>query len=191
MICKVMDVEKTAFKLSEYLYGLNYITENEIDGIAFAIEVVLTNLITFSVIIMIGLFCRMYTYTFLFLFIFIVFRTMRDRFHAKTFVQCFFLTVGSFLLCLLMPNMLLNSFQESYVVKVTTINLLVPFYFNRNKTISLKLLLSDKFNIGLFTYCIISILTLFFYEANISIFLVTLGFILVISSEDFSRENYQ
>ena len=94
-------MERFADWLSEKLYLNGKIKIEEMDDIAFALEVVISHIISFGTILLIGFILNKNIESAIFIFMFGLFRTLNNTYHAKTFFQCFILTVGSFLLSML------------------------------------------------------------------------------------------
>lgn len=94
-------MEKISELLSIWLIMKKYGLETDKNKLQFAIEVVLNNLLSFLVIIILGILINEIIITIVYIFIFVMFRSLRDRYHATTFVNCFILTLGCYFLCIL------------------------------------------------------------------------------------------
>jgi accessory gene regulator protein AgrB len=159
--------------ISNWLLSKNYITTSQKKDIVFSLEVVLSNALSFISIIMLGLLMDYWNYTIIYVLVFIAFRTMRDRYHAKTFLSCYILTVGSFLLCLLLVIIIPNDIQRLLTIMIGLVNCWILLSQEKITSKAKKILQSDFFVIS---FMLLS--GLIFYWAvkdyNPRLFLVTL-----------------
>lgn len=95
-------MERISEFLSIWLIMRKYSQESDKYKLQFAIEVVLNNLLSFVVIMIFGILLNRIILTFIYVFLFIMFRSLRDRYHASTFLNCFILTIGCYSFCVLL-----------------------------------------------------------------------------------------
>lgn len=176
-------MRKISYKFSCWLLYNSYIVESDVGKICFAIEVVLSNALSFGSIIVTGLILKEGPYTLLFLLIFIFFRTLRDRYHANKFYICFFLTVGTFVTCLVIKN---SKFLHRDIINILFLicNIFSFLYLNLTNVDSIISgeFFDDFFTISFIVLILLSIIAKLFHLSELSLFLLTLGLIISISS---------
>lgn len=174
-------MERLAYKISRWLLEKEYIDDFQIEDIRFAIEVVISNLSSFFSILIIGIAIREYLKTILFFIVFIGFGTIKDRYHAETFVKCYFLTVGSFLFCLVVSNLIKLSEINVFTFYTVFINLIS--YIIHMETVENY---SENKSDMLFKYCfifynILCLALVFFSPSSYSVFVSILGTIILLT----------
>lgn len=122
-------MEYVSLKISYWFLKKGYITEQQVDDIRYALEVVISNVLPFITILLLGIKMHQETKMIIFFLVFIGFRTLRDRYHAPTFIKCYFLTVGSFLLCLFTSLVIRQADQLPFTTYVTGLNILLLILF--------------------------------------------------------------
>ncbi len=80
-------------KIAEYFYKCNIIQIYDINPLRFAIELIITQFLTFGTIILLGLIFNDLLSTFIYCIYFVSVRRVLQGYHAKTFRTCYFLTV--------------------------------------------------------------------------------------------------
>lgn len=90
--------------ISNYAIHKSLINKNDFENFRFGLEVLLSQLITFSTIFIIGIVLKKIVQTIFFLVMFISFRSFKNNFHCKTFISCFLLTNFTYLLCMISIN---------------------------------------------------------------------------------------
>lgn len=138
-------MNKLSTKISDWLLSKNHITLSQKSDIIFSLEVVLSNALSFLSIIVLGFVLDYWNYTLIYLLIFIVFRSLRDRYHARTFLGCYILTVGSFLICISIVHLIPNEFQPSLTIAITIFNSCFLIFLEMISNSSNKLLDVDYF----------------------------------------------
>ncbi len=170
-------MERFADWLSEKLYLNGKIKIEEMDDIAFALEVVISHIISFGTILLIGFILNKNIESAIFIFMFGLFRTLNNTYHAKTFFQCFILTVGSFLLSMLTSYIIHIEFQMQFIVFLCTLNIvmiLVNYSYNQSVFLKYSLLMI------VLNMAVIFVLPIF--ENTILIFVEMISAILIIST---------
>lgn len=138
-------MNKLSTRISDWLLNKNHITLSQKSDIIFSLEVFLSNSISFLSIIVLGFVLDYWNYTIAYLIIFIVFRCLRDRYHARTFLGCYILTVGSFLVCISIVHLISNEFQPSLTIALTIVNSCFLIFQEKSSIDSNKLLGADGF----------------------------------------------
>lgn len=138
-------MNKLSTKISDWLLSKNHITLSQKSDIIFSLEVFLSNAISFLSIIVLGFVLDYWNYTIAYLIIFIVFRSLRDRYHARTFLGCYILTVGSFLVCISIVHLISNEFQPSLTIALTIVNSCFLIFQEMISNSLIKLLGADHF----------------------------------------------
>lgn len=118
-------MERFSNWLSEKMYLGAQIKAEERDDVCFALEVILSHLLTFGTILLIGLTYEKGFETLIFVFLFALFRTLDDSYHAKTFFRCFVLTVGSFLISFLISEIIIFEFQNKFIILMSILNIIL------------------------------------------------------------------
>lgn len=118
-------MNKLSTRISDWLLSKNHITLSQKSDIVFSLEVILSNALSFLSIVVIGIVLDNWNYTIVYLIIFIVFRSLRDRYHARTFLGCYILTVGLFLICISLVHLIPDEFQQSLTIILTIINICI------------------------------------------------------------------
>lgn len=169
-------MERIADLLSEKLYLNAKIKINEMDYIAFALEVVFSHIISFGTILLMGFIINKNIESIVFIFMFVLFRTLNSAYHAKTFFQCFILTVGSFLLSILTSYIIHTEFQIQFIVFLCTLNIImVLLNYSYNQSLNLNyLLLMIVLNMAvIFVLPILDNTTLIFIEMIATILIIS------------------
>lgn len=156
-------MESFARKISKYLYRRKYINENQIENLRFGIEVVLSNLASLMSIVLLGFILKRTIDAFLFITIFCIARTLRNTYHAPSFLQCYVLTVGSFLLGYAISIIIIPEFYTQFLNYAIGLNL-VLIYFISTKSNN-KVVISFDFFVG------------FFILSQIIIYMISLNYI--------------
>jgi hypothetical protein len=138
-------MNKLSTKISDWLLSKNHITLSQKSDIIFSLEVVLSNALSFLSIIVLGILLDYWNYTIVYLIIFIVFRSLRDRYHARTFLGCYILTVGLFLICISLVHLIPDEFQQSLTIILTIVNSCFLIFQEKSSINSNKLLGADGF----------------------------------------------
>lgn len=89
-------MENFCRKLSIMILGGSTNSE-EIDHIRFGLEIIITQVVLFSSIFIIGLYTNQVYETFIYIFAFIPLRRLTNGYHAETYTRCYCLTVASYL----------------------------------------------------------------------------------------------
>ena len=178
-------MRKTADWIGLWLFKKSYIQEKDIGQISFALEVVINNFVTFSTIALIGFITKNIFYTLLFLFVFIGFRTIRDQYHADTFLKCYTQTIGLYLFCISISHFSSSNYQPLMAVVVTTINVLMLFIYEVRIKGDVRFLLNDKFIINYLMLCLICYLLVLKSIPDIALFLSLLEFMIAVTSVTF------
>lgn len=170
-------MEKFSDWLSYQLFLKGHIQQSEVYSISFAIQVILSNIASFFTIFLLGIWMKIILEMSLFFLVFIGFRTLNDRYHAKTFLRCFILTVGSFLFSVLVSHLIVSKYALQFVLIIAFFNIFFAFFSSKFITEISKtfLLLMFIFNIS------VAILSLNDTQ-TIHIFLVTLTLIIVVTT---------
>ena len=181
----VMNMERFAIWISNYLYEKKLFQKDKIYEVGFAIEVVLSNLISFGVTVALGFILDTRIEMFLFLILFIGFRSVDDRFHARTFIGCFILTVGSFLAPLLISKIIIFEIQHQFTVQITMLNTIITLLNSEiNEQTRKSYICSMLFlNLGIFVLS-------FFKTRPILIFIGLTSTILVTSTLVENKRNF-
>lgn len=175
-------MEQFAYRISRWFIKHDYIEDSDIEPIRFAIEVVLSNGVSFLAILVIGALLHQLSFSILYILVFAGFRTLQNRFHAKSFFGCFLLTVGSFLLAIGIPNFLLTEYFGSFVLYVTFINITLMLYGLKNKLFDYRRFLTSGFIISFTLYSIAILIAEMVAVNPLSVALATLGSIIIVSS---------
>lgn len=138
-------MNKLSTKISDWLLSKNHITLSQKSDIIFSLEVILSNALSFLSIIVLGFVLHNWNYTIVYLIIFIVFRSLRDRYHASTFLGCYILTVGLFLIYISLVHLIPNEFQQSLTIILTIVNSCFLIFQEKTSISSNKLLDADHF----------------------------------------------
>lgn len=117
-------------QISLWFYKKEYITLQQVDDITFALEIIFSNLASFLTILLFGITFKFYMETMLFFIVFIGFRTLNDRYHAPTFLRCYILTVGSYLLCLYTSILIPEEKHLILSTQILILNFLFFILFN-------------------------------------------------------------
>lgn len=177
-----MIMEYVSTKISYWFLKKGYITEDHVDDIRYALEVVISNALPFITILFFGNTMKQQPKMIIFFLVFIGFRTLRDRYHAPTFMKCYFLTVGSFFICLVVSQLIQQVDQLLFTTYVVSLNILLLIMF-KDRINDGQL---DKSNIiynSIFTiyniFCLI--ICIFSYESY-GVFAALLGTIIIAAS---------
>lgn len=90
-------MEQYTEALSRLLVDKGHIESKDFYRIYFALEVVFSNVISFLVVVILGILFNAVIELIGFIIVFIGFRLMNDRYHAKTFWRCLWMTTATFL----------------------------------------------------------------------------------------------
>lgn len=181
-------MEKLAVWISEWFVRKNYIHEADSDKIRFALEVVLSNSISFLTILILGIVFRKYVYTAVFVVSFIGFRTMRDRFHADQFGICFLLTVGSYLICIFMPEIVLDQFKIMFFLYLLIFNMMILLYCEVCIPLGKRKSIDYRFVIGLSLYNGIAVIPFVFDNYDFAILMSLISTIITVTSVDYDKD---
>lgn len=118
-------MERFSDWLSGRLYAHNQISLNNVNDISFALQVIFSNLLSFGIVVICGVMFQSLRETLIFVLLFAVFRSIDDRYHAKSYLGCLVLTVGSFLITLAISKVLEIHFMGQYILSVALLNCLV------------------------------------------------------------------
>lgn len=175
-------MHKFSERMSLLFFKKNYITLDQVDDITFALEIVFSNLASFLTILILGIVWNRYIETFLFFAVFIGFRTLRDRYHAPTFLQCYIMTVGSYLLCLGISLLISPKDQALFSFYIIMLNLLLLTHFydviNKGETKQDNLLYNSVYIL----YNFICLLFLLFNVTHYILFLAMVGTIIIVTT---------
>ena len=182
MIIMVIKMDYLTKKMSHWLLKKAYIVDNQVDDIVYALEIVIANVMPFVSILIIGIIVHQFTKTFLFFSVFIGFRMLRDRYHAPTFLRCFILTVGSFLVCLILSLTIHQRDQCLFTLYMVCLNvlLLIIFWKKINEGQSQKSNL--LYNFIFVMYNLLCIVLSRFVLHEYGVFLSVLGLIIITTS---------
>lgn len=123
-------MERFADWLSEKLYLRGQIEIDQLDDISFALEVVFSHVISFGTVLLIGFIFNKNVEILIFIFMFGIFRTLNDRYHAKTFLKCFVLTVGSFLVSVFSSEIIIPELQNQFIIFLSLLNIILVIFSN-------------------------------------------------------------
>ena len=98
-------------KISIFLLDVDNVTEDEIDEVRFGIELILTQMILFFLLLAIGIFRNMVLETIIFIIALVGLRTFVDGYHADSFYRCMFLTT-----LLYLGTLYFADFENSYLL---------------------------------------------------------------------------
>ena len=87
-------------ELAVYLYTSHIIKNEEISVYRYGLELFLSSFITTLVMLIIGALFNSFLITALYIVIFFCFRPLCDGYHAKTYLQCFLISLAFYLLLL-------------------------------------------------------------------------------------------
>lgn len=144
-------MERISEFLSIWLIMRKYSQESDKYKLQFAIEVVLNNLLSFVVIMIFGILLNRIILTFIYVFLFIMFRSLRDRYHASTFLNCFILTIGCYSFCVLL-FLVFQSYNYFYVSVILSI---INIFIFLKGNFKIKLILNLLIYFVMFFYFII------------------------------------
>lgn len=156
-------MESFARKISKYFYRRNYINEHQIEDLRFGIEVVLSNLASLISIVILGFILKRTIDSFLFILIFCIARTLRNTYHAPTFLQCYILTVGSFLLSYAVSIMIIPEFYTPFLNYAIGLNVVLLYFISAKS--NNEVVISFDFFVG------------FFILSQIIIYMISLNYI--------------
>lgn len=174
-------VENFAYQISLWFLDKNYIDKDSVEDMRFALEVVITNTISFLSIVVIGILIKQWVNTILFIIVFIGFRMLRNRYHAETFLKCYFLAVGSYLLCLGVTYIILPYYQTLFLGYTSGLNMMLLVLFEGIDCQNLIGQINDKYIVVFITYTVTCFLASLFVHSSHLVMLSILGTIIVIS----------
>ena len=181
-------MEKLSKNISYWFFRSDYIEEKDIDKIRFAIEVVLSNTVSFLTVIIIGCIIGCYVRTILFLLVFIGFRTLSDRYHAKTFLRCYILTVGSYLFCIIFESLIPLELGSIFVFIICTYNIYSNLSFQLKQQAYLSTIKIALFNTLFIIFNLIILIIFIIFNEKIIIFASLVITIIGISSVFVQKE---
>ena len=164
-------MEQYTETLSRLLVDKGNIESKDFYRIYFALEVVFSNVISFLVVVILGILFNAVIELIGFIIVFIGFRLMNDRYHAKTFWRCLWMTTATFL----GPVSLSRILPMAYVVHFVSLALL----FNGWRLIKFKYLVSEQFLfiMGGLNICIMGLAV--FYPHPLETYFITLTIVIV------------
>ena len=179
-----MNMKQFADWLSEKLYLGGRIRVEEMDDISFALEVVLSHIISFGTILLIGVIFDKSIETLIFVFMFGLFRTLNNRYHAETFLQCFLLTVGSLLVSLFISEIILSQFQTQFIILLSILNIILVVFSNS----AYKHTISMEYIVLMIALNVVVVACIAIIDKRLLIYIETVALILIISTV-FSKQN--
>ena len=155
--------------ISKSFCKLGYIEANQIEDLRYGLEVVISNAITLLSILVFGIAIHRFTETMIFFSIFIVSRSLRDRYHAKTFMSCFIMTFGTYLLALVLSYVIAAEVQMYWGIYLVLLNCLIVYYTNvlGNDDPEKH---SDKFDYFFYVLNCVLLLTSIFAPSQLTVF---------------------
>lgn len=182
MIKAVINMDYITKKISNWLLKENYITDDQADDIIYALEIVISNILPFSTILILGVVFQQLTKTVLFFLVFVGFRILRDRYHAPTFLKCYILTVGSFISCLVMSLIINLEDQLLFTFYMVILNILLFVVFKIKIDEGQNQKSNFIYNFILITYNSLCLILSKFVLHEYTVFLSVLGLIIVSTS---------
>ncbi len=174
-------MRKFSEKISWWFYQREYIQNTQIDDLTFGLEVILSNLLSFITITIVGFMIGDPLKTILFLIVFIIFRTIRDRYHAETFLACYILTLCSFFIPLLLSKYIVFN-QTFLVLNLVILNGLLLFIFSETLNEPKKRQQFINFVTASVVYNLIPLFLLVVNQFDYAIFLSSLGTVVVFTA---------
>lgn len=95
-------ISRLGLKLGEWLSYNGYIGENQVEVVRYAFEIVCSEFTEILFIIIYGIYSSQVVETILYLLFFQFLRHVFQGYHAKTIFRCFILTIGTYLLSMLL-----------------------------------------------------------------------------------------
>ena len=114
-------------KISRFLLDVDNVTEDEIDEVRFGIELILTQMILFFLLLAIGIFRNMVLETIIFIIALVGLRTFVDAYHADSFYRCMFLTT-----LLYLGTLYFADFENSYLLIMAILIAAKAFMWQEN-----------------------------------------------------------
>lgn len=114
-------------KISRFLLDVDNVTEDEIDEVRFGIELILTQMILFFLLLAIGIFRNMVLETIIFIIALVGLRTFVDGYHADSFYHCMFLTT-----LLYLGTLYFADFENSYLLIMAILIAAKAFMWQEN-----------------------------------------------------------
>ena len=114
-------------KISIFLLDVDNVTEDEIDEVRFGIELILTQMILFFLLLAIGIFRNMVLETIIFIIALVGLRTFVDGYHADSFYRCMFLTT-----LLYLGTLYFADFENSYLLIMAILIAAKAFMWQEN-----------------------------------------------------------
>ena len=114
-------------KISRFLLDVDNVTEDEIDEVRFGIELILTQMILFFLLLAIGIFRNMVLETIIFIIALVGLRTFVDGYHADSFYRCMFLTT-----LLYLGTLYFADFENSYLLIMAILIAAKAFMWQEN-----------------------------------------------------------
>lgn len=144
-------MENSCRKLAKYLYTKELIEKEDIEDLRFLIELIITQLITFISLFIIGLFFMDFFSVFVICISFVIGRKYLGGYHAKTFSNCYILTILNFIIAILTTKIVIK-IEIFYILGIIlSIYLLIRYKYNKIIVYNLGyILLVLLFLMGLF-----------------------------------------
>lgn len=114
--------------IAQYLFKKGYLEVNKIEKIRFSLELVFSQIITFSSLLLIGIMISNIFETIQYLLVFIIVKHFTGGFHANTYKGCFSLTLVNFVIVIYASR---NTF-EIYILPL--LFLIILIYIIKVKT---------------------------------------------------------
>lgn len=160
-------MEKMALYLTDILLKNQIIDIDRKEIYTVGLELMISDIINFLLLLAVGLVTRSLLYSCIYSFMFLSVRRFSGGFHAKTYMRCRIVTIGTYLLILIASKILHN--MIAYTVIFDIIAIITMFVFapirHPNKELTFKEIKVNK---------LLSLLTTLLFTA-VSIILVVIG----------------
>lgn len=121
-------MEKWCEKLAYYFYQKSYIQFEDVNALRFAFELYITQFITFFTMFIIGIYLDKVIETIIYSLFFSMLRKRVNGYHAMTFLGCYFLSIISFVIIILLSS----SLVPFYLLNILFI-IYIIYYFKIHK----------------------------------------------------------
>lgn len=101
-------MERTAIYLTKKLVQRNIIDKNNVTIYETGLTLIISDIINFLIIIVIGLITNTFWYSCLYLMMLVIVRRFSGGFHAKTYNRCRLVTAGTYILIILVNELIIN-----------------------------------------------------------------------------------
>lgn len=163
-------IHQLSLKVTDYFFSRKIFTVDSYDVYTYGFEMILSILIGFTSIFICGILSHSLIRALLYYFIFVTIRTFSGGYHADTHIMCKSVFCGTFLLDILLENLLISKYNLTIHLVIVSINIISSILLapveSKNKPISENIKKRNR-TISIIIYIIISIITIFLLPISI------------------------